>query len=86
MAATAHGTLTADAVSTVTIRPGRNGIEVINRSLTGTLWVRVDGGTPTVAGADTYAVLGARSFSPKRPTMTVKLISADALDFSVEAI
>lgn len=87
------GTLVADAVTTVTITdtwPG--GIEVVNRSQTGQIWVRLDGVAPTVAGDDCFLVMGARYFDPPGPGIAgsntentvVKLISSAALDYTVE--
>lgn len=89
MAVSEHGTLTANVVKTVSITdawPG--GIEVINRSQTGEIYVTLDGTTPTVGGADTFVVLGSRYFGNDRigdDTVTVKLISSAALAYSVES-
>jgi hypothetical protein len=86
VAATAHGTLTANTVTSVTVTADTDGLQVVNRSKTGAIWVRIDGGTPAVAGADSFVVLGVRSFSIRiKGALTVKLISDDALDYSVEA-
>lgn len=86
MAATAHGTLTANAVTSVTLDADTDGIQVVNRSQTGAIWVRVDGSAPTVGGANSYVVLGARSFTiRRRGSLTIKLISDEALDYTVEA-
>lgn len=91
MAKTAHGTTTANTVSTVTIVPGEEGIVVVNRDLTGALWVRIDGQDPTIGGADSYVVLGAREFPLSRVVIqrqwiTVKLIADTARSYTVEAI
>ncbi len=86
MAATAHGTLTPDEVEAVTIEVNRFGFEVVNRTLSGAIWVRFDGVDPEVAGADSYVVLGARRFpfSGSAKTIEVRLLSTDELDYSVE--
>lgn len=91
MAATAHGVLTADEVTTVEIDAGNHGLVVVNRSLEGTIWVRIDGEDPQVAGAGSYAVLGARDFAVprrlvRRGAVTVKLLSDAARAYTVEAI
>lgn len=88
MAATVHGTLTADEVTTVMVHPGSAGIEVINRDLTGVIWVRVDGVDPVPMGAGTFAVLGSRTFPLRRrgQAVAVKLVAEVDRAFSVEAI
>lgn len=82
------GTLTASTVATVAITDAwPDGITVVNRSQTGTIWVRLDGTDPTVAGDDCYPVLGARHFpatTVRKEAVTVKLISSAALDYTVE--
>jgi hypothetical protein len=89
VAAARHGILTANVVTTVTITdawPG--GIDIVNRSLTGEIWVTLDGSTPTVAGDDCYVVLGARRFdnpSIGDDTVAVRLLSTAALAYSVES-
>lgn len=83
------GTLTGGAVTTVSITHHNNAVEVVNRTQTGAIWVRVDGTNPTVAGDDCYVVLGARRIPVPGPDITaadVRLISADALDYTVEAV
>lgn len=86
MAVTAHGTLTANVVSTVTLDEGYAAFEIVNRDQAGAIWVRFDGTDPVIAAAGTFVVLGARSFSWKRRgTITVKLISDAARAYSVEA-
>lgn len=84
MAATAHGTLTPNEVTEVEVQSGWTGLEIINRSQHGTLWVRFDGQDPTPGGADSFCVLGARSFG-RRGTANVRIMATEALDFSVEA-
>lgn len=89
MADTAHGTLTPGVIAAVTIEAGRGGIVAVNRTMTGTIWVRLDGIDPVPAAEDTYAVPGAREFPLARrqqeTTVDVRMISDDALDYSVEA-
>ena len=82
-----NGTLTASTVATVTVSDAFPGINIVNRSQTGTIWVTLDGSTPTVAGANCYPVLGVRYFNvagPHATAVTVKLISSSALDYTVE--
>lgn len=86
MAATAHGTLTANQVETVYIDVGYSGFEVINRTRSGVIWVRYDGEDPAPGAAGSFTVLGARSFPTwRRGSIEVRLISDDARDYSVEA-
>ncbi len=86
MASTAHGTLTANVVTSVSITSGNRGIVVVNRATDGgALWVRLDGQNPAIAGADSFVVLGAREFMLRRNTAhTVKIISDGARPYSVE--
>ncbi len=88
MASTAHGVLSANTVTSVTVDSGWGGIVVINRAQEGIIWCRVDGGTPAVAGADSYAVLGAREFPMRRrgEAVTVKMLTDDVRAYSVEAV
>lgn len=89
MASTAHGTLTANVVTTVVVTPGWQGIEVVNRANQGVIWVRIDGADPVPEADDSYAVLGARQFPIRRDgtadPISVKLISDAGRGFSVEA-
>lgn len=89
MAATAHGTLTPGEVESVDIEPGWRGVEVVNRSKRGVIWVRFDGEDPEVEGADTYAVVGVRAFDVPRPRApefsSIRLLADEALAYSVEA-
>lgn len=63
VAATAHGTLTANEVKTVSVTAGRaGGVVVVNRNQQGVIWVRLDGISPVAEGAGSYAVFGAREF------------------------
>lgn len=91
MASTAPGVLTANEVTVVTLAPGFGGLVVVNRSQSGEIWVTINGDEPEVAGEGSYCVLGARDFPLTRYRLqqgpvTVKLISSEALAFTVEAI
>lgn len=88
---TAHGTLTAGSVTTVTIVPGEEGIVVVNRDLDGELWVRLDNQDPAVGQAGSYVVIGARVFPMARPDVrkgitNVRLIADADRAYSVEAV
>jgi hypothetical protein len=90
MATTAHGILTADAVTSVTIDAGRGGVVIVNRQQSGVIWVRYDGEDPEPEQPDTYAVYGAREFpiySRSRQGVTVefRLLSEESKQYSVEA-
>ena len=88
---TDHGTLTADAVTTVTLTNTQTrSLRVQNRGTTGTIYYTFAVGTPatpTVAGDDTYAVPpgGCDEWHGAIAGATVKLISSGTPDFSVEA-
>lgn len=91
MAATAHGMLTANQVTSVTVTSGSDGIVVVNRTVDGgVLWVRIDGTDPVPGGPDTYVVLGAREFPLagryRFKPITVRLIADTERAYSVEAI
>lgn len=91
MASTAHGALTANQVTTLTIDAGIGGIVVVNRSLEGAIWVRIDGTNPQMGAPDSYVVLGAREFPLSRRVLqagpvTVKLLTDAARAYTVEAI
>lgn len=90
MAATAHGTLTANQVATVTVDWTSGGVVVVNVAQSGAIWVRLDGQNPVPYAAGSYAVYGARDFPLRRhsasTSTTVKLISDAARAYSVEAI
>ncbi len=87
---TAHGTLTANAVTTVEISNHGGAVEIVNRSGTGTMWVRFDGTNPVIGAQDNYVVVGARRFDLRTfgtlpsNNVFVKIISSAALDYSVE--
>lgn len=90
MARAVSGTLTPDEVEPVTVTDTRPaGIEIVNRSGSGTIWYRLDGVDPTVGGAGCHPVLGSRRidnpWSTGGKSVTVKLISDEALDYTVEA-
>lgn len=91
MASTAHGTLTANTVTSVSITPGSGGVVVVNRDQAGAIWVRIDGQDPALFGNNSYVVLGARDFpmsraQRQRGDVVVKLLSDTARTYSVEAI
>lgn len=91
MAHTKHGTLAPNAVTSVTITPGEEGIVVVNRNLEGTLWVRIDGQNPVIGADDSYVVFGSREFPLGRAavakgSINVRLISDAGRQYSVEAI
>lgn len=82
------GTLTPSTVATVAITDAwPDGIWVTNRTQSGQIWVRFDGVNPVVGADDCYVVLGARLFpvtTSGRDAISVKLISTQALDYTVE--
>lgn len=89
MARAVSGTLTEDTPATVTLtNVASDGIEIINRSGSGTIWYRLDGTNPTVAGDNCHPVLGARYIDNPHVVnagaVVVKLISNEALDYTVE--
>jgi hypothetical protein len=85
MANTKSGQLTANAVATVSVDNAQRGLDIVNRDMTGEIWVTLDGSTPTVAGDNCYVVLGARYFDTQgTTTATVKLISTQALRYAIE--
>jgi hypothetical protein len=89
MAATDHGTLTADEIKTVTVTAGREGVVIVNRTQTGVIWVRIDGEDPAEEAADSYAVFGVREFPLSRTKaglpMTIKMLSNADKTYTVEA-
>ncbi len=91
MPAASHGVLTPDQITSVQVDAGPDGVVVVNRSLTGTIWVTVDGSDPDDSAANSFSVLGARDFQFSRyrrqsGPIVVKLIAGEALAYSVEAI
>lgn len=90
MATSKSGTLTANTVKSETVEVvafgTEKGLSVTNRSTTGEIWVRLDGVDPTVAGDNCKLVIGTRSFalSDGISSVTVKMISTDALSYCVE--
>ncbi len=89
MADSVHGTLTPNQVEQVQVAADRvQGINILNRSLTGTIWVRFDGQDPEPLVEGSFAVLGARNYpypmaAAGRPCQ-VRMVSTDALEYSVE--
>jgi hypothetical protein len=61
-------------------------ITVINRSSTGTLWVRTDGQTPAVAGDDNYPVLPLQAQSFPNGILTQEPITRTISGTSVSII
>lgn len=80
------GTLTISTVASVTVTADGGGVQVVNRSQTGVIWVRLDGTDPVAAADDCFSVLGVRHFPTHTGAVTVKMISANALDYSVEGL
>ncbi len=90
MATSRSGTLTASTVKTETVDveafgPGM-GLSITNRSGSGEIWVRLDGVDPTVGGDNCKLVMGTRQFKniDGNTSVTVKMISTEALLYSVE--
>lgn len=86
-----HGTLTASTVKTVSLTKGNaNAVVVHMVSGTGPIYYTLNGDSPTVGGAETLVVhanLPVRSHQiTTGSTQTVKLISATADGYSVEAV
>lgn len=86
MANAKSGTLTPSTVATVTVSADGLGIQVVNRTGTGTMWVRLDGTDPVAAADDCYVVLGVRHFPTRTGAVQVRLLSTDALDYTVEGL
>ncbi len=91
MASTTHGILSANQVASVSITPGEEGIVVVNRTLSGEIWVRIDGTDPQIGADGSYVVIGAREFplgraAVRKGTVNVRLLSDAVRQFSVEAI
>ncbi len=84
------GELTANEVEIVTVNVANFGsqniVGVVNRTQDGVIWVRIDGENPEIEGFDSYPVLSYRMFKcPKGDhEATVRMISDQALDFTVE--
>ncbi len=86
MANAKSGTLTISTVATVTVTADGLGIQVVNRTQTGVIWVRLDGVDPVAAADDCYAVLGVRHFLTRTGAIQVRMLSTDALDYTVEGL
>ncbi len=86
MANIKSGTLTPSTVATVTVSADGLGIQVVNRSQNGTIWVRLDGVDPVAAADDVFAVIGVRHFATRTGSVQVRLISTAALAYTVEGI
>lgn len=81
-----HATLTAGAEDVVTLTAPNGGVEVINRSGSGYLYVRFDN-TAAVVGADeTYVIPPGQTFEWPTPCSIVRLISATADAYSVQGL
>lgn len=81
-----HATLTAATEDVVTFSKPNKGVEVINRSAAGYIYARFDN-TAAVAEADeTYVVPPGMTFAWPYPTSIVRLISATADAYSVQAV
>lgn len=86
MASTAHGTITAGQVTTVTVEASAKGFEVVNRDQAGEIWIRYDKQDPAPRGAGSFVVLGARRFGggSKWGAVEVRLTAEVDRNFSVE--
>lgn len=92
MARAVTGTLEPGVVSSVTVQGVQDyGIEIINLTGSGVIWYRLDGEDPEVGVGGSHPVLGSRkvndpnySVPSNRDAVTVKLISDEALMFTVE--
>lgn len=84
------GTLTPNVVETVSIEVtatgAANAVGILNRSESNAIWVRLDGKDPEVEGDDSFPVMNYRLFDARAgfTTVTVKMISDTALDYTVE--
>jgi hypothetical protein len=81
-----HGTLVANAITSLTIDSYTPVITITNRSQVGEIWFTVSGNDPAAGGDDTFVVLGARTVaSPSiSAATTVKLLSTGTQSYSVE--
>jgi hypothetical protein len=85
----AHGTLVAATVDTVTLGADWAHVEVTNLDTTSPIYVRVDGTAPTVAGEETFVVPAGGYRILEVPTATdtvVELISAGTPDYAVTGL
>ena len=84
MARIAHGTLAANAVTSVVLDQWTSQVTVINRTKTGEIYFTVDGTDPVVLGSNSYVSLGSRAVNTDiAGATTVKMISSTAVAFSV---
>lgn len=84
-------TLVADTVDTVTLSRHAKSVEVLSHDGAAAIYFTVDGSTPTVAGANTYALpvgIGGLEvdLEDNQPPTEVKLISAGTPLYSVTAV
>jgi len=83
-------TLTANTATNDNIISQANACEIVNHG-TGTVYVRIDGTAPTVAGAGSYPVLANERFrlsfaGSLAATLNVRLISAGTPTVSIIAL
>lgn len=86
MAYARSGTLAPGVVTAVDVVADGNGLQIVNRSGSGAIWVRLDGVDPVAAANDTFVVLGVRHFPTRTGPVNVRMISAAALDWTVEGV
>lgn len=86
MAYAKSGQLAAGVVTTVTVKADGSGIQLVNRSQSGEIWVRMDGTDPVVKGDDSFAVLGVRHFPTRTGEVEVRMISSGTPEYSVEGL
>ncbi len=80
------GTLTNNVVTRLNVNTSSDGVEIVNRSQNGELWVRLDGTDPTIAGDNCFIVLGARLFPTVNGNVDVRLIASTPIKYTVEGI
>lgn len=80
------GTLTPGVVKTEIVRIDQSmGAAVVNRSMTGTIWIRVDGIDPATSPLDNcFPVMAVRNIQGRSDSIEVRMISTQALDYTVE--
>lgn len=88
----AHQTLSASEIDTVTVTEPQIDIELTNRTGTSEIYFTIDGSDPTVGGESCFvlpAAVCSRVVSSDKfntPTALIKLISAGAEAYSVESL